>query len=918
MPRGIFSAIAIVYLAVAGPAGAQVRTIELVPGSPALAVVGQSGSEVAFRVDVRQLQTVPVTTREGSFTRLLIPGFHGSQRVGAPELPMMNRLLALPLGCRPRIEVRSLRSRDLDLGAHGVTTPLWPVQPPVSKSPDADAPPFAYDRAVYQAARIAQDLVKVVPLGRLRAMDMGRVEVSPVEYFPAENRVRVHEEIEFKIVFEEADPRATSDLLARTHSPYFEVVYGQVANALSFHDSYPDHVRDVVTMAVVTPPDFAAQLAEFVAWKTRRGFHVVVGVIGDPEVGTTTDTIGAWLQSLYENATPDLPAPSFVLFVGDVAQMPTFSIGGDPTDRPYCCVDGDLMPDMYYGRLPAANSEQLQAILDKTMMYDQFTMPDPSYLEKAVMIAGVDATYASVWANGQIYYGVSNYFNAAHGIASNTYYYPASGSSDAQIIANASEGRAYINYTAHGSKIAWSDPTFTQADVNGLANDGEYGLVVGNCCLTGCYDWPECFGETWLRAPHKGAIGYVGASNNSYWDEDYWWGVGYRAVIVAQPTYDSGALGAYDGLFHDHGEDMSLWYVTNDALVFCGNLAVTQAGSSLTEYYWNIYNLLGDPSLSPYLGVPYPNPVAHPAEIAASSVSLPVWAVPNSYIGLTQGGALVGAGTTDATGAATLAFTQTALISGEPLHIVVTAQNRVPYEADIAVTDGDVLDACANPNGAIPDNDPAGITSTLAVPDVGVIDDIQVYVNITHPRRGDLLVQLISPTGVVVTLHDVTTEETDDLVGWYPVQLTPSQPLSALVGQGMQGDWLLTVSDRVATNLGVLNEWCLRITHFASATGVGDGLPSAAVVLFSAWPNPFNPSARIALSLPRALDVDLAVYDVSGRRIVTLGRGEWSAGRHEVDWNGRDARGRAVPSGAYFFRLAADGRALVRKAVLLK
>ena len=96
---------------------------------------------------------------------------------------------------------------------------------------------------------------------------------------------------------------------------------------------------------------------------------------------------GIRLHGLYNNATPELPAPSFVLFVGDVAQCPTFQMSGDPTDRPYCAVDGDYVPDIYYGRFSATNPDQLQAILDKTMMYDRFTMPDPGYLDEVVLIA---------------------------------------------------------------------------------------------------------------------------------------------------------------------------------------------------------------------------------------------------------------------------------------------------------------------------------------------------------------------------------------------------------------------------------------------------------------------------------------------------------------------------------------------------
>ncbi len=91
---------------------------------------------------------------------------------------------------------------------------------------------------------------------------------------------------------------------------------------------------------------------------------------------------------------------------------------------------------------------------------------------------------------------------------------------------NVSDGVSYINYTAHGSTTSWSDPTFTQGNINSLQNYGEYCLAVGNCCLTSSYEVGECFAETWLRVADKGAIGYIGGSNSTYWDEDYWWGVG--------------------------------------------------------------------------------------------------------------------------------------------------------------------------------------------------------------------------------------------------------------------------------------------------------------------------------------------------------------------------------------------------------
>jgi hypothetical protein len=85
------------------------------------------------------------------------------------------------------------------------------------------------------------------------------------------------------------------------------------------------------------------------------------------------------------------------------------------------------------------------------------------------------------------------------------------------------------------------------------------------------------------------------------------------------------------------------------------------------------------------------------------------------------------------------------------------------------------------------------------------------------------------------------------------------------------------------------------------------------------YPNPFNPSTTISFELPGPTSVSLAVYDVSGRLVkVVLSREMLSRGRHERVWNGRDIRGRLVPSGIYFSRLQAGGRVEAKKMTLVK
>lgn len=83
-------------------------------------------------------------------------------------------------------------------------------------------------------------------------------------------------------------------------------------------------------------------------------------------------------------------------------------------------------------------------------------------------------------------------------------------------------------------------------------------------------------------------------------------------------------------------------------------------------------------------------------------------------------------------------------------------------------------------------------------------------------------------------------------------------------------------------------------------------------------PNPFNPKTTIAFTLPAPQDVTIDVFDISGRKVVTLLSDSLGAGRHFVEWTGRDADGQRVASGVYFYRMTAGEEEFSKKMVLLK
>jgi len=106
--------------------------------------------------------------------------------------------------------------------------------------------------------------------------------------------------------------------------------------------------------------------------------------------------------------------------------------------------------------------------------------------------------------------------------------------------------------------------------------------------------------------------------------------------------------------------------------------------------------------------------------------------------------------------------------------------------------------------------------------------------------------------------------------------------------------------------------------HFASYV-TDAALAPRRLALRQNYPNPFNPATHIEFDLPDAAHARLAVYDVRGRLVTRLLEARLDPGRHRVVWDGRDAGGRTVSTGIYFYALEVEGHdRLVRKMAVLK
>jgi subtilisin-like proprotein convertase family protein len=103
---------------------------------------------------------------------------------------------------------------------------------------------------------------------------------------------------------------------------------------------------------------------------------------------------------------------------------------------------------------------------------------------------------------------------------------------------------------------------------------------------------------------------------------------------------------------------------------------------------------------------------------------------------------------------------------------------------------------------SIPDNDPAGIRSSISIADSASVGEVQVRVQITHTYIGDLVIRL-EHAGQGVDLQNQEGGSTANLDKTYTT--------GAFAGQSAAGEWSLNVSDRAAADTGSLDSWSLTI-----------------------------------------------------------------------------------------------------------
>jgi subtilisin-like proprotein convertase family protein len=225
--------------------------------------------------------------------------------------------------------------------------------------------------------------------------------------------------------------------------------------------------------------------------------------------------------------------------------------------------------------------------------------------------------------------------------------------------------------------------------------------------------------------------------------------------------------------------------------------------------------------------------------------------------------------------------------------------------------------ADCSPNTPMPINDNSNTYDQFAVTENGTLLDLDVLIDITHPRTYELRLLLIAPDNSSILMSDRNGGEGDNYsqtvfddqaaesieegVAPFTGHYRPENSFSALLNKQIAGTWKLRIVESGSSNTGSLNQWCLHFLYkdiVINTTNLAlDGTP----VLFQNYPNPTIDITSIKFHLPKSCNMSITLYDTRGIKVRTLTAGRYQAGDHLIVTSLA-----GLEAGTYFYKLEGE------------
>jgi hypothetical protein len=407
---------------------------------------------------------------------------------------------------------------------------------------------------------------------------------------------------------------------------------------------------------IITPDEFVQAVKPLAEWKTKKGMLskiVPLSITGDSAEG-----IKAYIQNAYENW--DIK-PEFVLLCGSASYIPFyFNFAG--TDNYYANLDEDPFNDIFVGRFPAENMDEVTLMVEKTLSYERYPdIIDPDWFKSATLIVRNDFDDDDSIYFADIYEVASRMVEAGFIHIDTLISAPPWNNNAEDVIDALNSGRNFVLYRGQAGGNWWTpfavDPFMT-------SNGSKLPIIVSATCLT-VSPYPDftAVGEEWMRAGSsfslKGAVGFFGTTT---------------VRSGASSLRSAIARGFFRAIFEEGLETFG--EIAEAARLYLYELYQDQ-------YDYEGFITLGDPELRIWTDTPGSLSVSHPENFPLTGgnfvVTVSKEGVPleGATVCLMMDSTLYHVDTTDFSG-----IVNPAIYPLHPgtLYVTVTAKNSIPYE----------------------------------------------------------------------------------------------------------------------------------------------------------------------------------------------------------------------------------------------
>jgi len=580
--------------------------------SPKVTLISDNPGSTVLQIDLSGFAMNDLITPEKTFKSIDLFTDIFTTKAGYPELPYIAKILAIP--DQSGISVEVIETGQVNTFSNISLPPArqswWEGDAESAYIENMDS----YSTDEFYPAEYASVETPSV----FRDFRISRVSVFPVRYNPVKKELQVVSSITVKVIYgkgEVVNPK-TSPKRPVAHS-FGKLYNGAIFNYKEVLNRLYDGREDGrELMLCIMPDEFVESFQVYADWNRQTGTDIHITPFS--EIGATSsnpNTVKDHISDAYFNW--EIP-PTYVLVVGDKDVFPIKTVSypdySFPSDNFFVEVDGaDYFPDMMIGRFTNQGDYRMQVMINKYQLYEQHPYTDETdWFKHGICCSNND--FESQVETKRFTYGCmmeDGGFTKVDTLMSdgNGWGYDCSMNVN-DVIDAIEDGRGYLNYRGEGWYSGWSATcyNFSQSDVASLNNGQKFTFVTSIGCGVAGFQSSggNCFGEEWIQmgtiTSPRGGCAFIGPVSNTH------------------TTYNNRIdKGIYVGMFRE-GMD-----TPGQALVRGKLYMYNVFGNDYdTEYHYQIFHVLGDPSLHIWKDVPLEVNVEHEAAIPVGNNQIEV------------------------------------------------------------------------------------------------------------------------------------------------------------------------------------------------------------------------------------------------------------------------------------------------------